>query len=674
MKLTCMLEIDLRSAKKDRMKLFSILSLACIGMIGSMVIFSFPALAGESTNKGKEHKPFQQSVIHEGIRVTLTLDHIDPAKTPGTFKEGDDIRFQFSIQDTLTQKGLSGAFPAAWMDAAADENGDKSPCLQKISAFLSGGLFHRAELDLNVYYVLAMNKGPSITIVDPLFGYNNTKLLALVPLNSPGLDWTFKEAQDVFYVSLPATKEIAVVNAFNWKVDRYIPLQAKPSRIVLQPDEQYLWASYQIPRLETQASGVAVINTGDHTIRKMIPTGAGPHDIVINDHNTHAYISNKGDGSLSVIRIQEDFRQKKISLGGDPYAIAYSPVADALYVTDSKNGRVQVIDGKAQTIMATIPSDPGISQIRFDPSGRWAIIVNPENDKIYVLDAASNKIVQQGKVGSGPCRVSFSDELAYIIHRNSEIVYMIPIGEIGKPGEPIPVVDFPGGQHPPGQTDFPSLADGIVQAPGANAVLVANPKDQSIYYYAEGMAAPMGNFSNYGREPRAVAVIDRSLEEKTPGVYETVAKLRKPGQYDIAFFMDVPRFTHCFPVTVLPDEQTRIRETKKNLGALKVEHLPGAQTLFVGREYALAIRLKDPEVMEPLTGLPDVRIMAMSPAGYGSQMLEATEPENNGTYKATFTFRKAGVYYIYAECLSKGLALNNPQYRVLNVINNDQQE
>ena len=29
-------------------------------------------------------------------------------------------------------------------------------------------------------------------------------------------------------------------------------------------------------------------------------------------------------------------------------------------------------------------------------------------------------------------------------------------------------------------------------------MLVANPRDKAIYYYQEGMAAPMGQFSNYG--------------------------------------------------------------------------------------------------------------------------------------------------------------------------------
>lgn len=43
-------------------------------------------------------------------------------------------------------------------------------------------------------------------------------------------------------------------------------------------------------------------------------------------------------------------------------------------------------------------------------------------------------------------------------------------------------------------------------------------------YYSEGMAAPMGDFQNYQRVPRAVMVVDRSLREEALGVYSTTER------------------------------------------------------------------------------------------------------------------------------------------------------
>src|SRR6185503_18765637 len=82
-----------------------------------------------------------------------------------------------------------------------------------------------------------------------------------------------------------------------------------------------------------------------------------------------------------------------------------------------------------------------------------------------------------------------------------------------------------------GRLARPTPADGIVQAPGHPSVLVANAEDKVVYFYKEGMAAPMGHFQSYGKVPRAVLVVDRSLRETRPGIYETVAQMGPAGQY-----------------------------------------------------------------------------------------------------------------------------------------------
>src|SRR6185503_2958391 len=97
------------------------------------------------------------------------------------------------------------------------------------------------------------------------------------------------------------------------------------------------------------------------------------------------------------------------------------------------------------------------------------------------------------------------------------------------------ITHFPAGEKAPGDSTARSPANAIVPAPEEGAVLVANPADKMIYYYTEGMAAPMGSFQNYKRDPRALLVMDNSLRETARGVYSTTARLNSPGQYDVAF-------------------------------------------------------------------------------------------------------------------------------------------
>ena len=97
---------------------------------------------------------------------------------------------------------------------------------------------------------------------------------------------------------------------------------------------------------------------------------------------------------------------------------------------------------------------------------------------------------------------------------------------------------------PPGRSR--TLASPIARASADDAVLIANPADQAIYYYKEGLSAPQGSFRGYGHVPHAVLSVDRSLRPAEPGTYMTVARLRRAGEFDLAFFLDSPRLVHCF--------------------------------------------------------------------------------------------------------------------------------
>ena len=65
--------------------------------------------------------------------------------------------------------------------------------------------------------------------------------------------------------------------------------------------------------------------------------------------------------------------------------------------------------------------------------------------------------------------------------------------------------------------------------PGGGAVVAANRADKTVYYYAEGMMAPIGSFLNSSREPLAVRIVDRSIKETAPGFYSAEVEFSRPG-------------------------------------------------------------------------------------------------------------------------------------------------
>ena len=603
---------------------------------------------------------YQNRIVQEGVAITFTITPVRAPEPPReVLRQGDDVIFRFHISDTATGTPVTGAYPAAWMDLRArGEIPNYETCKKKAETFLGGSLFAQAELDMNVYYVVTLNDDATLSVVDPLFGFGGSKLLALVELPSRGYDWALTDNQNRLFVSMPEADRVAVVETASWSVLKTLKTGPFPARLALQPDEEYLWVASEVRGMEGVESGVTVVSARDLEIVAQITTGYGPHDLAFSDDSRYAFVSNGRSGTVSVIDVRTLEKIKDVPTGNNPLSIAFSPLAQALYVSDRTDGAIVAVDADRHEVVATMTAVPGLGQIGFAPDGQFGFVVNLENNYLYIFDAALNRIVQAGDLGEDPDQVSFTDELAYVRHRGSELVLMISLDEIGREGAPLQVVDFPGGQNPPGLMNWPTPAAGIVQAPGASAVLVANAVDRAIYFYKEGMAAPMGHFSNYGRKPRAVQVVDRSLRQRTePGVYESAARLRRPGLYDVVFYLDAPRFVYCFSVPIEADPEWAAR--RAGIPQVVVESMVEGD-LAVGRSTRLAFRLIDPRTQEPWTDLPDVSLLAHDVSNIWQKRYQA-ESLGEGVYAIDFEPPAEGTFYVFLASPSLQRSYNSPR-------------
>ena len=593
-----------------------------------------------------QHQPLK--IVQEGLAVELSVEPL----AGGSLMEGEAARVRFTITDTLTGVPMSRVYPGAWFDRMGDGVEDGVECNKKIQSFLGGSLLSRPELDLNTYYVITLNADATISVVDPLFGYGNSKLLAMVFLDSPGEDWALSEDGNRLFVSMPASNKVAVVDTAEWKVAGQIETGPRPRRLGIQPDGQYLWAAHD--------SGVTVIDA--RAAKKVIDlaTGPGGHDLAFSDDSRFAFVTNEAGGTVSVIETGRLAKLRDVKAGRRPVSHAWSNQAKAAYVVSEGDGTISVIDGLVAEPRALIRSTPGLGRIRFAPGGRLAFIVQPSENAVHILDAVSDRIIQTADTEAEPDQVAFSDELAYIRHRGSELVLMVPLKTVGQAGRPVPIIDFPGGQRAPGKLPRPTPADGIVPAPGHPSVLVVNAEDKAVYFYKEGMAAPMGHFVTYGKVPLAVRVVDRSLREVRPGVYETVARMGTAGDYELAMLLDSPRVVHCFPLRV---EANPVLAAARKL-PLHIEVSTGKQVVAVGEEIAVQLKLADPESLQPRTGVQDVQALTFLSPGIWQQHHEAREI-GGGLYEFRFRPPEAGVYFVFVEVASAKMPFQKSPFLTL---------
>lgn len=583
----------------------------------------------------------EQRAVQDGIAVAVAVEPL----SGGELKEARDVRVKVRISDAATGAPLSGLYPAAWVDRLPESSAENPrSCGEKISAFLGGSVLSPPELDLNVYYVLTLNQDATVSVVDPIFGFGGSKLLAMAFLDSPGEDWVLSQDGERLFVSMPDAGAVAVVETRGWKVVAKVPLP-RPSRLLLQPDGARLWAAVD--------GGVAAVDVSTLKTVASIPTGRGPHDLAVS--GDRVFVANRDEGTLSVVSARELRKVRDVATGLRPVSVAWSDLAGAAWVAHEGDGALVGVDPERTepSGMVRLNGKPGLSQIRFAPGGRLALAVNPATDELFVIDAAVGRIVQVGDMEDGPDQVVFTEELAYVRHRGSEAVLMLPLRELGREGAPVSVVDFPGGQNPPGKLPRPTPAAGIVQAAGDAAVLVANPLDQAVYFYKEGMAAPMGHFKTGGRQPRAVLVVDRSLRETAPGVYETVTRLRRPGRHDLAVLLNTPRLMQCFPFPVAADAAL----AEKRKAPLRVEPLGETGDVGLGEEVSVRYRITARDGGAPRTGLQVGWLAFLSPGVW--QTRDAAVEVGEGVYEIRFRPPQAGLYYVFLEVASAGMGFQD---------------
>jgi len=512
-------------------------------------------------------------------------------------------------------------------------------------------------IDLNSYYVMVLNQDASISVIDPVVGITGiTSLYANIPLTRPGADWAKTSDEKTMFVSMPRANQLAIVDLDTFKVSRNIDAGDMPMRTILQPDEKYLWIGNDTPKSEI--GGVTVIETATGDIVASIETGKGHHEISFSTDNRTAFVTNRESGTISLIDIETLEKMLDIDTGPTPISLSYSPLSDSLYVADGSTGEVMVISADSGEPVGKIDTSPGLGPMSFSEDGRWGILVNPQLNMVYVIDAATNDIAHTISMDSRPFHVSVTRTFAYVRRLDSERVAMINLQELDRGGQVI-INEFAAGTFPPGQVSDISIADGMVPAAQDAAVLVVSPGDATVYYYMEGMNAPMGAFRNYGHKPRAVQIANRALKESEPGVYTATVKLPVAGTFEIAFLNETPQFLHCFTMEAAVNPAI-----KPEFAPVAIEYLTDQRAVAAGDDMTLRFRLIDPGTGEVFEDKSDVRIKYFRAPRFNLTEMSAVHV-GGGVYEAQLTLNSAGAYYVYVSAPSLNAQFDDLDYITL---------
>lgn len=601
----------------------------------------------------------------EGIVVNFTLQsQPDEKGNNHGLRAGADALATFSLSDSRTGQPLTGLHPSAWISSrTTTQPPNEAECRDRIRAFIGGLLSVRADIDLNGYLLLTLNHDNTITIINPQVSFSRTKLESIIQLPGAGADWALSQNKELLYVTMPEQSSVAVINTVSRKLLTTIPVGkgVKPMRIALQPDGRSVWVGLD------DSPGVAVIDTATNKLAGVVTVGAGLHNIAFTPDSLTAFVTNSAADTVSVIDAKKLIKLTDIPVGKTPVPVAYSSASRMVYVAAINGATITAIDPVKRQAVAHISTGRGVVALRFAPGGRFGFVVNQVESTVSVLDAATNKLVGSTSVVKEPDQVVFTDRYAYVRGTGSEKFSLIELSGVGQ-GKLSPVDVVAGRQAASALPDEIGVSDMIAPTPEGNAAMIANTPDQMIYYYVEGMMAPMGTFSNYKRRPHALLLLDRSLSEVAPGVYSTPIKLTRAGRFDVPLLIDQPRLVNCFQLEVAESPEGERQRSGANLA---VEALFTERRFKPQENIPLRFKLTDPSTKQAVTGLKDVQVLIFEPPGLWQQRQFAQEV-SPGVYEVTQAFPREGQYNIMLQVSSRGVSFADLPFTVVSVIKNPQ--
>ncbi|MDQ1590339.1 MAG: hypothetical protein QOG71_966 [Pyrinomonadaceae bacterium] len=611
-----------------------------------------------------------QRMEREGIAIDFSLVATPTAgdaaatKTPALVA-GADALATFRVTDARTGQPVTNLHPNAWFSSrlASAEATTDAQCKDKIRTLMGGLLSARADLDLNSYLLLTLNHDRTLTFTNPQIAFSKTKLESIIELPGVGADFVLGQNKELLYITVPDRSAVVVVNTITRKIVGTIQLEGahKPTRIALEPGGARVWVGLDNSPL------VAVIDTATNKLARTIPVGAGLHNITFTGDGAFVYVTNSAADTVTAISTKTLAKVSDIPTGKTPVPAAYSAASRLVYVASLNGGSVTAIDPATQKVAATIPVARGVVALAFEPRGRYGLAVNQLDNTVTVFDAATNKIVGGTSVVKSPDQVAFTNRYAYVRGTASEKFSLIELDKLGK--DKVTAVDVQAGQRVP--NDSPNdlgVAGMIVPTPEGNSVMIAHAPDAMIYFYVEGMMAPMGTLSNYKRRARGILLLDRSLTEIAPGTYATPVKLGRAGSFDVPILINENRIAHCFRADVGKSPNSQADEEKSTL--VVTAAFAGQKFKSGGAGVPLRLKLTDSISKLPVTGLGDVQILVFEPPGVWQQRQWAKEV-GAGEYEITQVFPRAGMYNVMVRVSSRGVTFADLPFTAVEVTDGD---
>ncbi|MET9494947.1 YncE family protein [Streptomyces sp. NPDC006552] len=176
-----------------------------------------------------------------------------------------------------------------------------------------------------------------------------------------------------FIVSCEFSGELLKVDTARMKVvaQQKLPFQgAMPQDVKISPDGKKFYVA------DMMADGMWVLDGDTFSKPTLLPTGKGTHGLYVSRDSKEMYVSNRGEGSISVFDFARNQVTKKWKLpgGGSPDMGGVSVDGNTLWLSGRYDSEVYAIDTRTGAQVARIPVGRGPHGLAVYPQpGRYSL-------------------------------------------------------------------------------------------------------------------------------------------------------------------------------------------------------------------------------------------------------------------------------------------------------------
>ncbi len=169
--------------------------------------------------------------------------------------------------------------------------------------------------------------------------------------------------------------------------------------LVLTPDGKRLYTANRVSHTVTSIDIGTPASPGAIT---QIATGSRPEGIDVSPDGKEVWVGNTGDGTIDIIDVASNTIKQSFAVGKVPIRVKFTPDGKRVLVSDNGAGELIIIDAAARNVIKRIKAEASPVGILILPGGKKAYVARSGSGIVSVFDMDTLEFTGDIKTGNGP--------------------------------------------------------------------------------------------------------------------------------------------------------------------------------------------------------------------------------------------------------------------------------